>query len=664
MKEKNELQVFDGKANPLGASQQVVDGKAGVNFALFSTRADTVTLCLFAADGNERRYAMSRSADEPVWHIFIAGLTAGAEYGFRLSGEGLNPQKLMLDPYARIVRGKPDYQNEAERSYFSLQDERDNGHLAPKAVVSTDDFDWEDDKFPRTPWAETIIYELHVKGFSKLKTDLPASLRGTYAGLAHPNCVNYLKRLGITAVELLPIAYHINDLRVHYWGYNPLAMFAVESDYYSGAANSSPLTEFKQMVKTLHAAGIEVILDMVFNHSAESEKQFPTYSQRGIDEQYYYWHDHEGNYLNWTGCGNMLNVSRQYGRRWVIDCLKYWVEQCRVDGFRFDLATTLGRETPDFRRDAQLFQDILNEPSLQNCKFIAEPWDIGPDGYQLGNFPAYFAEWNDQYRDDIRRFWLWKSGEVNKFADRLAGSSAIFNSHGRLPYHSINFITAHDGFTLHDLVSYNEKHNERNGEHNHDGTSLNYSYNHGVEGDDGAESAVLKNRVLTKSNLLMTLLLSNGTPMLLAGDEFGNSQYGNNNAYCQDNEISWLKWNDADHSLFTLISQTIAMRKQIAGLINNQWWNEANVRWLNMYAEPMSLSDWQDRTVGAMQILLDGQWLMVVNTHAQARHFILPPGRWRCRQSGSDELILGECTLDLSSGNFCLLQLHNEKSKA
>lgn len=423
---------------------------------------------------------------------------------------------------------------------------------------------------PSIPWAQTIVYELNVKGFSQLNYRIPENIRGTYAALAHPENIAYFKSLGITSLELLPVNFFIDEPHLqekglrNYWGYNPLAMFALEPSY--AADQKHPLNEFKSMVKALHQAGIEVILDVVFNHTAESEKTFPTFCQRGIDDKTYYWQNKHGDYINWTGCGNMLNLANDVTRKWVLDCLRYWVTECHVDGFRFDLATVLGRETPDFNPNAQLFAEMEQDDVLQQIKLIAEPWDIGHYGYQVGYFPAYFSQWNDRFRDDMCRFWLWQSGEVGAFAERFAGSSDIFNREGRLPHASLNFITAHDGFTLRDLVSYNHKHNEANGEENRDGRNENYSYNHGIEGSqldlaDEWQSAVENNRVLSEKGLLGSLLLANGVPMLLAGDEFGNSQYGNNNAYCQDNEITWLA-DDFNQTLFDFTKQTIVLRKK------------------------------------------------------------------------------------------------------
>lgn len=643
----------------MGYSIFTENGVKVTNFALFSTAASGVEVCLFDGD-KETRFPMVRTNN--VWHLAVAGVAIGTEYGFRIHGEHTNPNKLMLDPYAKAVNSKPDLTTEENRSWFLMSDHRDNAHIAPRAVIISEDFDWENETAPNTPWAETIVYELHVKGFSQLNDKIPAELRGTYAGLSYPINLAYLKELGVTAVELLPVNFYINEPHLqarglqNYWGYNPLAMFAVEPKY---AATNNPLAEFKAMVKAFHKAGIEVILDVVFNHSAESEQTYPTFCQRGIDDQTYYWRNDQGRYINWTGCGNMLNLSSDAGRKWVVDCLRYWAEHCHVDGFRFDLASVLGRDTPDFNVQAQLFTDIKNEPSLQNIKLIAEPWDIGYYGYQVGNFPNYFAEWNDRFRDDLCRFWLWKSGEIGAFAERFAGSSDLFKKNDRLPHTTLNFITAHDGFVMQDLVSYNQKHNEANGEENCDGRNENYSYNHGVEGSteslsEPQKSAVENNRTFAQSGLLMSLLLANGTPMLLAGDEFGNTQYGNNNAYCQDNEITWLKWVNFNKELFELTKQTIAARKQIGSLNRNQWWSGDNVQWLNIHGNQMTVDDWQNQQTKALQVVLDKHCLLLINAKAEGQVFRLPDGKWT-PQIGTHNLTLDAQQAELSSMGFCML---------
>lgn len=634
------LSIYNnGKPSPMGYSQTLENGLKISNFVLFSSAADAIELCLFR-DGKESRFAMSRTND--IWHVAIEGVELNDEYAFRITGKNdrtlANPQKLMLDPYAKAVNHKPDLSSPESRSIFLLNDGRDNAPVAPKGRIIDEHFDWSGDCKPSIPWAQTIVYELNVKGFSQLNPRIPENIRGTYAALAHPENIAYFKSLGITSLELLPVNFFIDEPHLqekglrNYWGYNPLAMFALEPSY--AADQNQPLNEFKSMVKALHQAGIEVILDVVFNHTAESEKTFPTFCQRGIDDKTYYWQNEHGDYTNWTGCGNMLNLANDVTRKWVLDCLRYWVTECHVDGFRFDLATVLGRETPDFNPHAQLFAEMEQDEVLQQIKLIAEPWDIGHYGYQVGYFPAYFSQWNDRFRDDMCRFWLWQSGEVGAFAERFAGSSDIFKREGRLPHGSLNFITAHDGFTLRDLVSYNHKHNEANGEENRDGRNENYSYNHGVEGSqldlaDEWQSAVENNRVLSEKGLLGSLLLANGVPMLLAGDEFGNTQYGNNNAYCQDNEITWLKWEHFNQTLFDFTKQIIALRKKIQSLQQDAWWSDENVAWLNCGGNPMTLDDWHNRESKALQVMLDGRYLFLINAKTEAQSFYLPNGRWK-----------------------------------
>ncbi len=653
----------NGKPSPMGYSQTQVNGRQISNFALFSTAANAVELCLFR-DGKESRFAMSQSND--IWHLAMEGVELNDEYAFRITGKNdgtlANPQKLMLDPYAKAVSHKPDLSSPEARSIFLLSDERDNAAVAPKGRIIDETFDWTGDCKPSIPWAQTIVYELNIKGFSQLNSRIPVDIRGSYAALAHPENIAYFKALGVTSLELLPVNFFIDEPHLqekglrNYWGYNPLAMFALEPSY--AADSKQPLHEFKNMVKALHQAGIEVILDVVFNHTAESEKAFPTFSQRGIDDKTYYWQNEQGDYINWTGCGNMLNLANDVTRKWLLDCLRYWVTECHVDGFRFDLATVLGRETPDFNPNAKLFTEMKQDEILQNIKLIAEPWDIGHYGYQVGRFPAYFSQWNDRFRDDMCRFWLWKSGEAGAFAERFAGSSDIFNREGRLPYGSLNFITAHDGFTLQDLVSYNHKHNEANGEENRDGRNENYSYNHGIEGAqldlaDEWQREVGNSRILSAKGLLASLLLANGVPMLLAGDEFGNSQYGNNNAYCQDNEITWLKWDDFNHTLFDFTKRTIALRKKIQSLQREIWWSDENVAWLNCGGNPMTLDDWHNRESKALQVMLDGQYLFLVNAKTEPQSFHLPTGQWQ-KIDGNANVMLQQC--DVSGMAFEVLE--------
>ena len=653
----------NGKPSPMGYSQTLENGLKISNFALFSSAADAIELCLFR-DGKESRFAMSRTDD--IWHVAIEGVELNDEYAFRITGKNdrtlANPQKLMLDPYAKAVTHKPDLSSLEARSIFLLNDERDNAAVAPKGRIVDEYFDWSGDCKPSIPWAQTIVYELNVKGFSQLNSRIPENIRGTYAALAHPENIAYFKSLGITSLELLPVNFFIDEPHLqekglrNYWGYNPLAIFALEPSY--AADQKHPLNEFKSMVKALHQAGIEVILDVVFNHTAESEKSFPTFCQRGIDDKTYYWQNEHGDYINWTGCGNMLNLANDVTRKWVLDCLRYWVTECHVDGFRFDLATVLGRETPDFNPNAQLFAEMEQDDVLQQIKLIAEPWDIGYYGYQVGYFPAYFSQWNDRFRDDMCRFWLWQSGEVGAFAERFAGSSDIFKREGRLPHGSLNFITAHDGFTLRDLVSYNHKHNDANGEENRDGRNENYSYNHGIEGSqldlaDECQSAVEKRRVLSEKALLGSLLLSNGVPMLLAGDEFGNTQYGNNNGYCQDNEITWLKWDNFNQTLFDFTKQTIVLRKKIQSLQQGAWWSDENVEWLNTGGNPMTLDDWHNRESKALQVMLDGKYLFLINAKTEPQSFYLPKGKWK-KIAETENSVIQQC--DVSGIAFEVLE--------
>lgn len=504
----------------------------------------------------------------------------------------------------------------------------------PKCVVIDEAYDWQDDRPPATPWGKTVIYEAHVRGLTLQHPEIPPVLRGSFAALGHPVMIAYFKRLGITALELLPVQQHSSEPRlqrlglINYWGYNVLAPFAPDNRYSSLRTDTTPLREFRDAVKALHKAGIEVILDVVFNHSAELDTDGPTLSLRGIDNPGYYWLTPDGDYVNDTGCGNTLRLDQPQGVAWVMDCLRFWVGECHVDGFRFDLGSVLGR-TPAFDRDAPLFQAILADDLLSRCKLIAEPWDIGPGGYQVGQFPGRFAEWNDHYRDDIRRFWLQDGISLGQFAQRFAASSDLFNQRGRAPYASINMLTAHDGFTLQDLVSFNRKHNQLNGEGNRDGSDRNFSNNHGVEGPI-ADDAILQRRRASRRALLATLLLSQGTPMLLAGDEHGHSQQGNNNAYCQDNAITWLDWATADDALTDYTAALIRLRQQIPALQQDRWWQEGDgsVQWLNAQGQPLDAQEWEQGEL-RLQICLSQRWLVVVNATQQAVEMTLPVGDWQ-----------------------------------
>lgn len=628
-------ELTPGLATPLGA---YYDGN-GINFTLFSAHATRVELCLFDAQYRETRLPLpARSGD--IWHGYLPGGVPGQRYGFRVHGPfephlGLrfNANKLLLDPAARAVEG-PVADHVQLHGGYDQPDQQDSAPLMPKCVVIDESYDWQDDRPPATPWGKTVIYEAHVRGLTLTHPEIPAVLRGSFAALGHPVMIAYFKRLGITALELLPIQQHTTEPRlqrlglINYWGYNVLAPFAPDNRYSSLSTGTTPLRELRDAVKALHRAGIEVILDVVFNHSAELDVDGPTLSLRGIDNPSYYWLTPDGGYDNLTGCGNTLRLDQPAGVAWVMDCLRFWVRECHVDGFRFDLGTVLGR-TPAFDRDAPLFQAMLADDTLGRCKLIAEPWDIGPGGYQVGEFPGRFAEWNDHFRDDIRRFWLRGDLSLGQFAQRFAASSEVFNQRGRAPYASINMLTAHDGFTLQDVVSFKEKHNQPNGEGNRDGSDQNFSCNHGVEGLIAAET-VLQRRQASQRALLATLLLAQGTPMLLAGDEHGNSQQGNNNAYCQDNATTWLDWANADESLTAYTAALIRLRQQIPALQADRWWQEGDgsVQWLSAQGQPLSAQQWEqgDR---CLQIRLSQRWLMVINATRQAVEMTLPEGDWQ-----------------------------------
>lgn len=621
-----------GSASPLGAEVQ----SGGVNFSLFSAHAERVELCLFDAEGNEQRVDLpARSGD--IWHGFLPGAKAGQRYGYRVhgpwqpaQGHRFNPAKLLLDPCARRVEGEA-VDSPLFHAGFDEPDPHDSAPLGLRSVVVNDAFDWEGDNAPRTPWGNSVIYEAHVKGLTWLHPDIPQAIRGTYKALAHPVMIAWFKQLGITALELLPIAHFAHEQRLqrlglsNYWGYNPLALFTLHPAYAHDPEQA--INEFRTAVKALHAAGIEVILDIVLNHSAETDLAGPTFSQRGIDNRSYYWIREDGDYHNWTGCGNTLNLSQPGVMEYAHACLRYWVETFHIDGFRFDLAPVMGR-TPEFSPQAPLFTAIKNDPLLRDLKLIAEPWDIGEGGYQVGNFPAPFAEWNDHFRDAARRFWLTESLPLGAFAGRFAASSDLFKRNGRLPSATVNLVTAHDGFTLRDCVSFNHKHNQANGEDNRDGTNDNHSFNHGVEGLDASPDVMARRRA-SQHALLATLLLSQGTPMLLAGDEMGHSQHGNNNAYCQDNALTWLDWRQADHGLIDFTAALIKARSHIAALTDDAWWEEGdgNVAWLNQHGRPLTPQEWQE---GAprLQILLSNNYLLVMNATSELAEIALPTGDW------------------------------------
>jgi glycogen operon protein len=623
--------VWPGKPYPLGATW---DGK-GVNFALFSAHAEKVELCLFDSSGQREieRLMLPENTDQ-VWHGYIPGLWPGTLYGYRVSGpyephigHRFNHHKLLLDPYAKQFYGSLHLRDEhcgyqvGHRNADLSFDARDNAREMLKCVVVDTSFNWNGDRPPETTWERTLIYETHVRGFTVRHEGIPHHLRGTFAGLAHSEIVKYLRSLGITAVELMPVHAFVDDrflldrgLR-NYWGYNTLCFFAPEPRYLSGG----DLAEFKTMIKRLHDAGIEVLLDVVYNHTAEGDQMGPTLCFRGIDNASYYRlrSENRRHYINDTGCGNTLNLTHPRVLQMVMDSLRYWVNDMHVDGFRFDLAVTLGREDYGYDRGGGFFDAIRQDPALSRVKVIAEPWDIGPGGYQLGGFPAGTAEWNDRFRDTVRRFWRGDDGMLARLAPNLLASSDLFEHDFRRPWATVNYIASHDGFTLADLVSYNDRHNEANGEDNRDGHPSNFSDNHGVEGPT-ADPVIRQLRQRQRRNLLATVLLAQGTPMLLAGDEFGRSQRGNNNAYCQDNEINWLNWNDTaaeEQEFLDFVRRLVNLRHEHPVLRRPRFLHGAqiskstglrDIEWISPGGGAMSDYHWQEPKARCFGLLLAG----------------------------------------------------------
>jgi len=572
------MEIWPGQAYPLGSTY---DG-AGTNFALFSDIADKVELCLLDSDNTETRIELTE-VDANIWHAYLPGIQPGQRYGYRVhgpydpaNGHRCDPNKLLVDPYSRAFDGE--YDGDASLFSYDINDpdnpegrntEDSLGHTM-KSVVVNPFFDWGDDKAPKIPYSESVIYEGHVKGLTMTHPDIPENIRGTYAGLAHPAIIEYLQDLGITALELMPIHQFFQDDRLrelelrNYWGYNTLGFFAPQQDYSASTKPGDAVSEFKGMVRAYHEAGIEIILDVVYNHTAEGNHMGPTISFRGIDNAAYYRlvDGDPQHYMDYTGTGNSLNVRHPHSLQLIMDSLRYWVTEMHVDGFRFDLASTLARELHDVDRLSSFFDLVQQDPVVSRVKLIAEPWDVGEGGYQVGNFPPLWTEWNGKYRDTVRDFWRGEPATLGEFASRLTGSSDLYSNNNRRPTASINFVTAHDGFTLNDLVSYNEKHNEANGEDGRDGESHNRSWNCGVEGPTD-DPEILALRAQQRRNFLTTLLVSQGTPMISHGDELGRTQFGNNNVYCQDNEISWLDWSkyEDNQDLFQFTKRLIQLRK-------------------------------------------------------------------------------------------------------
>ncbi len=648
--------ISAGQPWPLGATLS----PRGVNFAVFSAHATGMELCLYTPDGRrevQRLTFSQRSGD--IWHMHVAGVGVGQLYGFRADGpyapeEGhrFNPHKLLLDPYGKGFAGRlrwsdamMGYKVGAARGDLGF-DTRDSAFAMPKSQVISGDFDWGDDHAPQTPLAKTVIYEAHVKALSQLHPAIPEKLRGTYAALGHPAMIAHLKALGVTAVELLPIHTYFDDrflvakgLRNH-WGYNSMGFFAPEERY-------GTLNQFKTAVKELHQAGIEVLLDVVYNHTGEGDEWGPTWSFRGLDNASYYRLVQGGrHYANDAGTGNTLNLTQQPVLRMILDSLRYWVEECHVDGFRFDLATVLGREASGFDPGAGFFDALLQDPVLARVKLIAEPWDIGPGGYQLGGFPQPFAEWNDKFRDGVRRFWKGDPGQAPELARRLLGSAEKFDHSRRAATTSVNFVAAHDGFTLADVASYSVKRNFANGEENRDGHDDNHSDNMGAEGPS-VDAAILAARALRVRNLLATLLLSQGTPMLLAGDELGHSQGGNNNAYAQDNDVTWINWAAAQPDLAGFVGRLTTLRAAHPVLSQTRFLHArqrrdglCDVIWRRADGAEPSLSDWHDpafRCIGVeLRMSAEGRdtadVLFIVINGGEAARLDLPPTvpQWRC----------------------------------
>ncbi|MBS1170067.1 MAG: glgX [Burkholderiaceae bacterium] len=643
--------IKPGKSYPLGAHW---DGQ-GVNFALVAPNAQAVLLCLFDDRGEQETLRLRLPVcEDGIWHGYLPDAEPGLVYGYRAFGQyaphqgyRYNPNKVLLDPYARQIVGQ--YRGQDE---FLIDNPADTAAIALKARVAHEPYDWGGDVRPGIAVSDVVLYEMHVKGFTRMHPLVPEELRGSYAGMAHPAVTAYLKELGVTTVSLLPVHFRADEARLqkmgvsNYWGYTSIGFFAPEPRYWSGRAGTTPVSEFRDMVQALHANGIEVVLDVVYNHTAEMGGDGPALSFRGIDNSLYY-HLQPGDralYENWSGCGNCLNLSEPRVLQLVMDSLRYWVEEMHVDGFRFDLATVLARNAHGFSTTAPFFAAICQDPVLSRVRLIAEPWDIGPGGYQVGQFPAGWLEWNDQYRDTMRSFWLHQWPTLGEFAQRFAGSSDYFRHHNRSAASSINFIAVHDGFTLHDLVSYNHKHNLANGEDNRDGSTHNHSWNCGVEGETtSGEVQALRSRL--KRALLATLVFSQGTPMLQAGDELGHSQRGNNNAYCQDNELAWIDWNQADRELADYVRRLLALRRRHPALRSVRWFTgerlpsgEADIVWLSPDGDAIASEEWVERGHVCIGILLHDTetCLLLLNASAQPVNFRLPPGRWQVLLDSAD----------------------------
>jgi glycogen operon protein len=630
------MKIWPGTPFPLGA---IYDG-AGTNFSVFSEIAEKVELCLFDEDCNETRVDLPEVTGF-CWHGYLPAVEPGQKYGYRVhgpwepeNGHRCNPAKLLLDPYAKALSGRVEW-NEAVFPYpfdkgHEVKSDSDSAPFIPKCVVHQPHFDWTGDRRLHLPWHETVIYETHVRGFTMKHPDIPENLRGTYAGLAHPASIEYFQDLGITAVELMPVHKFIHDKHLvdkgltNYWGYNTICYFAPHDQYAADRRPGGVVSEFKQMVKAFHQAGIEVIIDVVYNHTAEGSHEGPMLCFKGIDNAYYYrLTDDARYYMDYTGCGNTLNMRHPHVLQLLMDSLRYWIEQMHVDGFRFDLASALARELHDVDRLSAFFDIIQQDPVISQVKLIAEPWDVGEGGYQVGKFPPLWSEWNGKYRDSMRDYWRCEDQIMARLASRFSGSPDLYENTSRLPYASINFITAHDGFTLNDLVSYNEKHNQENKEDNKDGEDHNRSWNCGAEGPTD-DPEIINLRFRQKLNFLTTLFLSQGVPMLSGGDEMGRTQQGNNNAYCQDNEISWYDWENADKDLLEFCRRLIEYRRDHPVFRRRRWFQGRpihgsdikDIAWFNTDGLQKAEDEWDDASARTLAIFLNGK--SIPNPHVKA----------------------------------------------
>ncbi|MCU1430492.1 MAG: glgX [Actinomycetia bacterium] len=632
------IERWPGRERPLGATY---DG-AGTNFALFSEVASRVDLCFFDDEGHETAITLSE-VDGFVWHIYLPGVEPGQRYGYRVYGpwsppEGnwCNPAKLLLDPYAHAIEGQVNWSPACFAYKFDAPDamnEEDSAPHVPRSVVQNPYYDWAFDRPPDIPMHETIVYETHVKGLTMRHPDVPDRLRGTYAGLAQPAIIDHFRELGVTTIELMPVHQFVHDQRLvehglrNYWGYNSIGFFAPHNEYAAGGERGQQVQEFKTMVHMLHEAGLEVVLDVVYNHTAEGNHLGPMLSFKGIDNAgYYRLADDPRFYVDYTGTGNTFNARQPHVLQLIMDSLRYWVQEMHVDGFRFDLASTLARGLHEVDRLSAFFDLVQQDPVVGNVKLIAEPWDVGDGGYQVGNFPPLWSEWNGKYRDTTRDYWRGEDATLDEFARRLTGSSDLYQDDNRRPHASINFVTAHDGFTLNDLVSYNEKHNEANLENNQDGESFNRSWNCGVEGPTD-DPDILALRRKQQRNFLATLFVSQGVPMLLGGDEMSRTQRGNNNAYCQDNEISWYDWEDAkrNEDLVAFTKRVIALRREHPAFRRRRWFQGRPIRgvgvediaWFRPDGQAMSDDNWNTDFAKSVGVFLNGHAIATPGPHGE-----------------------------------------------